>query len=54
MNDCVVPSGIVGIAGVTAIETKTAGVTVRVVDPLTVPKVAVTLALPIATLPAMP
>jgi hypothetical protein len=46
----VVPSGIAGIAGVTAMETRTAGVTVRVVEPLIEPEVAVTLVLPNPTL----
>ena len=54
MNAWVVPSGIVGIAGVTAMETRTAGVTVRVVEPLIEPDVAVTLALPNPTLLATP
>lgn len=54
VNCCVVPSGIVGIAGVTAIDTTTAAVTVSVVEPLIVPDVAVTLVLPRATLLASP
>ena len=54
VNCCVAPSGRVGIAGVTAIETSVAGVTVRVVEPLTDPTVAVTLVLPTATAPATP
>jgi hypothetical protein len=53
-NCCVVPSGITGIAGVTAIETSVAGFTVTVVVPLTVPIAAVTLVLPTPTLPATP
>jgi hypothetical protein len=36
-----------GLAGVTAIETKAALVTVRVVDPLTVPEVAATVVVPV-------
>jgi hypothetical protein len=44
----------VGIAGVTAIETRTAGLMVSVVDPLIVPEVAVTVVLPKATLLATP
>ena len=40
MNCSVVPLGIVGFAGVTAIETNAAGPTVRVVLTLTAPKVA--------------
>jgi hypothetical protein len=51
---CVVPSGIVGIAGVTAIETSTAVLMVSVVEPLMVPDVAVTDVLPKATLLATP
>jgi len=35
-----------GFAGVTAIETTVAGVTVRVVDPLTVPELAATVVVP--------
>lgn len=54
VKGCVVPSGIVGIAGVTAIESRTAGVTVRVVEPEMVPDVAVTLVLPSATLLTSP
>ena len=42
------------MAGVTAIETSTAGFTVTVVEPLIVPNVAVTIVLPIATLLATP
>ena len=54
VNCCVVPSGIVGTAGVTAIETNSAVVTFSVVVPLTVLKVAFTLVLPTATLCATP
>ena len=54
VNCSVVPSGIVGIAGVTAIETNTAGLMVRVVEPLIAPKVAVTVVAPKATLLATP
>jgi hypothetical protein len=53
-NCCVVPSGMEGIAGVTAIETRAAGVTVRVVDPLTVADVAVTDVFPTPTADATP
>ena len=42
------------MAGVTAIETRTAGVTVKVVDPLMEPEVAVTLVLPSPTPVAIP
>ena len=54
VNCCVVPTEMTGIAGVTAIETRTAGETVNVVEPLTVPEVAVTVVLPKATLLASP
>lgn len=54
MNCSVVPSGIVGIAGVTAIERSTAGLTVKVVEPLIVPSVAVAVTLPNPTLLATP
>jgi hypothetical protein len=54
VNCCVIPSGRVGIAGVTAIETSVAVVTVTVVEPPTEPAVAVTLVLPTATLLATP
>jgi len=49
-----VPRGAVGIAGVTAIETIVAEVTVNVVEPEIAPDVAVTLALPVPTLLARP
>jgi hypothetical protein len=54
VNCCVAPNGSVGIAGVTTIETKTAAVTVTVVEPLIVPEVAVTVVLPTAVPPAVP
>jgi hypothetical protein len=59
VNCSVVPSGITGTAGVTAIDTSAAGLTVTVVDPLIVdpaivPNVAVTVVLPTATLLATP
>jgi len=54
VNCCAVPRGIVDIAGVTAIETRTADVMVRVVEPVTDPERAVTLVLPIATPVATP
>jgi hypothetical protein len=53
-NCFVVPKGIVGIAGVTAIETNVAGFTVMVVVPETDPNVAVTPVLPMAMLAATP
>jgi hypothetical protein len=43
-----------GIAGVTATETRTAGVIVRVVEPVMLPDLAVAVVLPKATLVAMP
>jgi hypothetical protein len=54
VNCCVIPSGRVGIAGVTAIETSVAVVTVTVDEPLIEPAVAVTLVLPTAALLATP
>ena len=54
VNCAVVPSGILGIAGVTVIETNAAGVTVKAVDPLTVPAVAVIIVWPRETLAACP
>jgi hypothetical protein len=54
VNCSLVPNGITGIAGVTAIETSTAGMMVSVVEPLIVPDVAVTVVLPNATLLAIP
>ena len=41
VNCCVAPAVTDGLAGVTAIETKVGAVTVRTVDPLIVPEVAV-------------
>jgi len=43
-----------GLAGVTAIETRTGGVTVKEVDSLTVPEVAVIVEVPAARLAANP
>jgi hypothetical protein len=54
VNCFVVPNGISGIAGVTAIETSAAGLTLSVVVPETVPAVALTPVLPTATLLATP
>jgi hypothetical protein len=54
VNACVVPSGTTGTAGVTAIETSTAGLTVTVVEPLIAPDAAVTVVLPNSTLLATP
>jgi len=47
VNCCVVPNGIDGVPGVTAMETRVAGVTVNVVLPFTVPEVASMVADPI-------
>ena len=56
MNCWLVPSAIEGFPGVTAMETSEteAGVTVRVVFPLTVPEVAVIMVLPVVAVVARP
>jgi hypothetical protein len=54
VNCCVVPSGIEAVAGLIAIDTRAAAVTVSCVLPLMVPEVAVMLALPVPTLVANP
>ena len=54
VNCWVVPSAIVGFAGFTAMETRDAAVTVRVVLPLIAPEVAVIVAVPVALLVARP
>jgi len=54
LNCWVVPSGIDGIAGVTAIETNCADETVRGVDPVTEPDVARIVVPPMATPVASP
>ena len=41
MNCCVAPIAITGLAGDTAIDTSAGAVTVRIVDPLMLPEVAV-------------
>jgi hypothetical protein len=46
VNCWLVPDVIEGFAGVTAIDTRVAVVTARVVDPLTVPKLAPTVVVP--------
>ena len=51
---CVVPNASTGIAGVTAIDTSTAGVIVTIVEPLIAPELAVTAVLPKATLVTNP
>ena len=53
-NCCVVPLPIDGLAGVTAIDTNTAGPTVRVVLPVTTPDVALIWEVPWATPVARP
>ena len=54
MNCLVVPNEIEGTAGVTLIEIKVAGVTVRAVEPMIGPKVAVIVVCPVVTLVASP
>jgi len=54
LNCCFVPSGMEGLPGVTARDTKTGGVTVRMVEPLTDPKEAVITVAPWARLVASP
>ncbi len=54
VNCSVVPALIEGLAGVTAIDTKVAAVTVSEVEPLIEPDVAVIVVLPCATLVANP
>jgi hypothetical protein len=54
VNCLVLPNDIEGTAGVTLIETKVAGVTVRAVEPMIDPSVAVIVVCPVATLVASP
>jgi hypothetical protein len=54
VNCCVVPFAIEGFAGVTAIDTSVAEVTVSKVDPLTVPDVAMIVLVPAAFAVAIP
>ena len=54
VNCWLVPRAIEGLAGVTAIETRVAGVTVSVVVPLTEPEVAVIVVVPVPVLVARP
>lgn len=54
MNCCVVPKAIDGVAGVIAIDTNVALVTVSVVDTVTIPEAAVMFAVPWLTLLANP
>jgi hypothetical protein len=54
VNCCVAPLAIEALAGVTAMDVNVAAVTVRPVDPLIAPEVAVIVALPVATPVARP
>jgi len=54
MNCCVMPRETVGAGGLIVIDTSAAAVTVSSVDPLTVPELAVMLAIPITTICASP
>jgi hypothetical protein len=54
VNCWVVPRAMLGLVGVTSIETRNAGVTVRAVEPVMPPDVAVTVAVPTATEVALP
>ena len=54
VNCCCVPRAIVGVGGVIARETSTAGVTVTVVEPATAPELAVIVVVPAPTLVAKP
>jgi hypothetical protein len=54
VNCCVLPSAIEGYAGVTANETSAGAVTVRLVEPLTEPEVALIVVVPLEALLAKP
>jgi len=54
VNCCRPPRGRLGIAGVTAIETRAAAVTVMLVEPEVPPEAAVTVVAPIAMVVANP
>ena len=54
VNCSVVPSGTLGLAGVTAIDCRTAAVTVRTVEPVIPPRVALMVEVPVATAVARP
>lgn len=54
MKVCVVPTGAVAVCGLTAIDTRAAGVTVRTEEPETEPTVAVMVAVPCPVLVARP
>ena len=54
VNGSVVPLAMLGLAGVTAIDSRTAGLTVSTVEPLIPPIVALMLDVPVATAVARP
>jgi hypothetical protein len=54
VNCSLLPSKTEGFAGVTAIDTSTAGETVNVVEPVTLPSIALTVELPVVTPVARP
>ena len=54
MSCCFVPLAMLGLVGVTEMDTSVAAVTVRVVDPDMLPRAAVTVVPPVATLVAKP
>ena len=54
VNCCVVPAETDGLAGVTAMETRVGAVTVKTVDPVIVPEVAVIVEVPTAMVVANP
>ena len=54
MNTCVRPLAILGVVGVTPMDTRVAAVTVSVVEPDTLPRVAVIVVEPVLTVVASP
>ena len=54
MNCCVVPLAMEGVAGVTAMDTRVAAVTVRLVAPVMLPRVALMVVVPALTPEARP
>ena len=54
MNCCFVPLAMLGLVGVTSMDTNSAAVTVSVVEPDTLPNVAAMVVVPTATLVAKP
>ena len=54
MSCCVVPLAMLGLVGVTAMDTSVAAVTVRIVEPDMLPLAAVMVAPPVPTLVAKP